>query len=399
MSWSADHREPLDCSTPAPFACYTQPVLPPPDTADVIEALFDRAEHRLRASRGRLRRAADDDENLAVRVGCSVAGLLDDRASELLAAQREYRMWFCDEWLHLLGAGFDQIDLLLAAGHHLNARVADELSPGVQRPRLFAIGQLHAHSILVASEICELLRAGWPAGAEARWRTLHEIEVVALFLVRSPATVSQRYLDSYATDVHRDLGRGVKRWPSTPEAADLEEQLRDRALAAIRRHGPEMAKPYGWAARWLRKKKVTFRDLETRVAPRRPAYVSASELIHAGRPGTIHSILDSADHLMIGRRSDGLADTALKTIWSANSTAGALLEVADALSDDNAFVIWDEAQTEIASEADQQIRRGEMTRLIREGRAAEAESYLASPEASLLRMARDVRAPRRSTSG
>ncbi|HEX7196642.1 MAG TPA: hypothetical protein VF364_07380 [Candidatus Limnocylindria bacterium] len=111
--------------------------------------------------------------------------------------------------------------------------------------------------------------------------------------------------------------------------------------------------------------------------------------------GALYSLLEGSNHLMTGRRADGLVDVALKTLWSANSTAAALLEVARSLTGDESHRVWDEVQTELAAEADIQLRRAEMSRLIEAGRAEEAEAMHPPPRAMLIRMIRDAGAPAR----
>lgn len=49
-------------------------------------------------------------------------------------------------------------------------------------PKLSALTLLHARGCLVALEVHGLLRTGHAAGAQAQWRTLHELAVVAFLL-------------------------------------------------------------------------------------------------------------------------------------------------------------------------------------------------------------------------
>ncbi|NJM53745.1 MAG: hypothetical protein HC846_10380 [Blastocatellia bacterium] len=53
---------------------------------------------------------------------------------------------------------------------------------------------LYARACLVSSEILVLLKAGFPDGSHARWRTLHEIAVVAMFIEKHGKEVAERYL-------------------------------------------------------------------------------------------------------------------------------------------------------------------------------------------------------------
>ena len=60
--------------------------------------------------------------------------------------------------------------------------------------RRFVLIGLHARGLLATSEIIALLRSGHPLGARARWRTLHELKVVATLLAagESARTVQAR---------------------------------------------------------------------------------------------------------------------------------------------------------------------------------------------------------------
>lgn len=359
-----------------------------------LDEVFERAERHMRASRGRLRRAAETPDELAMRVGCSVAHRLESELGEVLDADQRYASWFHDTEMCLFTPGLDQLRLMLALGLHINNRCIELAKSVLPSEKVEALLELHAHSLLVAGETLDLLRIGWPAAAEARWRTLHEIEVVALFLAQSPNSVSIRYRDSWDTDLLRHLDRGEVTFPGEP-GRQLTAQVRKRANAAIKRHGPEMRFAYGWAAKWLRKKRVSFKDLEARVNPRRPAYVSASIRLHSGRVGAIYSMLDGPGRLLTGRRPDGIAHVGLQTLWSANTAAGALLATLGSAFEDGKLLIWDEAQTEIANEADLQLRRAEMTRLHRLDRHDEMRQWQVPPQRGLANFAREASSPRR----
>src|SRR6185503_264527 len=46
------------------------------------------------------------------------------------------------------------------------------------------LARLHARSCQIGSEVLVLLRSGFPDGAHARWRTLHEIAVISMFIAK-----------------------------------------------------------------------------------------------------------------------------------------------------------------------------------------------------------------------
>jgi hypothetical protein len=87
--------------------------------------------------------------------------------------------------------------------------------------------RLHSRACLVASEVRALLASGHPFGAQARWRTLHELGVVAFILRMSDKEVAERYLlhEVAQADYNaRDLLR-LRRW--FRHAAPTEDKYRD----------------------------------------------------------------------------------------------------------------------------------------------------------------------------
>jgi len=65
-------------------------------------------------------------------------------------------------------------------------------STGKAGPMLTALASIHARGCQVFQEIIVLLRHGFAEGADARWRTLHELSVTALFIAQKGETVAQR---------------------------------------------------------------------------------------------------------------------------------------------------------------------------------------------------------------
>src|SRR5262249_21611006 len=58
-----------------------------------------------------------------------------------------------------------------------------------------ALSRLHARSCRLAAETLALLEAGFPEGALARWRALHEVATVAMFLSDHDEQLAERYMD------------------------------------------------------------------------------------------------------------------------------------------------------------------------------------------------------------
>jgi hypothetical protein len=59
---------------------------------------------------------------------------------------------------------------------------------------LEAIRRIYGRGCHLAAEICHLLRGGYADGAEARWRTLYELEVISKFICIAGDDTAERYL-------------------------------------------------------------------------------------------------------------------------------------------------------------------------------------------------------------
>lgn len=163
--------------------------------------------------------------------------------------------------------------------------------------KLDVLGELHSQAILVTEEVLALLASGFPAGASARWRTLYELAIVATFIARSPKDTVRRYLDSHIVSLLQQNAAALKEAPSRNRRTRVELTRQSEALATekarlLKTYGPEFLKPYGWAAKRLSLKRVTFADIERRVKSQRTrilpngdkySYKEASQHIHGER--------------------------------------------------------------------------------------------------------------------
>lgn len=150
--------------------------------------------------------------------------------------------------------------------------------------------RLHARACQVTQEILSLMEAGFADGAMARWRTLHEIAVVATLVADHGDDLAERYLahefvqskkalDTYRA-VYAELGYAP---PDEVEAKRTE----DACAYYVARYGPDFTSDHGWAGHHLGIKRPTFRDLEN-AAERmsmRAHYRMASDQVHAGVKG------------------------------------------------------------------------------------------------------------------
>jgi hypothetical protein len=174
--------------------------------------------------------------------------------------------------------------------------------------------RIHARACLVASEGHVLLRSGYASGANARWRSLHELTVVAFLIAEYGDDLAERFIRYQAVSAWRMASSerehakllGI-RGPSEADVRELHEEV-DRLVA---RFGPRYAEEYGWAESVLGSRAPTFRNIEAAVdlGHLRPFYKLASGPIHAGAAGLLEDLGAEASRgqvLLSGASNTGL---------------------------------------------------------------------------------------------
>jgi hypothetical protein len=159
----------------------------------------------------------------------------------------------------------------------------------------FALSRLVARTYEVVGEIITLARAGYADGALARWRSLHEICVIAMFLAKQSDRCAQMYLSHHQVEELRLLE--VDRASGTANTNDTHTDryighLRRQKAAIVNTFGTAFASDYGWASIELGRAKTTFRDLESHVGLEilRRGYQRANSTVHGGALATLTRI-------------------------------------------------------------------------------------------------------------
>ena len=119
------------------------------------------------------------------------------RGKELLKVNRVQRHGFCYRLEQLWGPALGLLEMLV----HASTEVGDifdseyrQQAAGENDYLFEAIVRLHCRACGVSQEVLHLLRGGFAAAAHARWRTLHEVTVVATFLLDAGKDCAERYL-------------------------------------------------------------------------------------------------------------------------------------------------------------------------------------------------------------
>jgi hypothetical protein len=196
-----------------------------------------------------------------------------------------------------------------------------------------ALIRLHARACQVACEVLVLLKSGFADGAHARWRSLHEVAVIADLICSNGEDLAERYLlhDGIecfkAAEIYQKRCLELGEEPLTDaEFSELEKTHDD----LIGRFGKDYRNEYGWASGVVKKKNPLFRDLEnfSDIKNRRPDYKMACHNVHANSRSLFFRLglnPESKDALLNGPSYHGLSVSVRLTALSLTQVTGALL--------------------------------------------------------------------------
>jgi hypothetical protein len=235
-----------------------------------------------------------------------------------------------DRW----GSGLDILRVLLKVSLDVGQGFHERLSGSRARKNRnlrSALSRLHIRGCQVASEILVLLENGYADGAMARWRTLHEINVVGFVIRDGGDELAKRYLtydaveakkalDQYLID-HKLLGYSP---PSSKEMRRT-QQLYD---AVINEFGLSFGQSYGWAADYLKIKSPRFIDIQKAAgrAKMQSHYKMASYNVHASPRALTFRLGSLNDHsrLTAGATNAGLEEPGQNLAFSLVQTTSLL---------------------------------------------------------------------------
>ncbi len=200
---------------------------------------------------------------------------------------------------------------------------------------LETLTRLHARACQIASEVQVLLESGFADGAHARWRSLHEIAVVASFIKTHGNEVAERYLlhdniESFkAASLHKKYYEILGDEPISQDEYNSVKAVRDELIV---RFGNAYKNNYGWAASALNKDDPNFSDIEENsgLDHLRPYYKLASHNVHANPKGVMFrlGLLGNARNILLAGPSNyGFTDPAQGTAFSLGLVTVTLLTV------------------------------------------------------------------------
>lgn len=176
--------------------------------------------------------------------------------------------------------------------------------------------RLHANACRIQGEIITLLAAGYPDGAYARWRTLHEIAVTAIILHDAGENAARDYIRFGLVQAVKGMN-GYQATATRMRREPYSQQELDEANALMKRICEEsdfdFSSRNGWARKYLKSSK--FQNLQKAAGLEHwiNDYSSASRDVHTDfrrMQSLIGMHTVEEDALLCGPSSYGLAEPA-----------------------------------------------------------------------------------------
>lgn len=246
-----------------------------------------------------------------------------------LRAQNRTRSRFQKRLRRHWGKSLDSLDVLISVCLDAGLKFNNLHSPQASREEdlvFEVLARLHARSCQISAEIHTLLRNGFADGAMARWRTLHEVAVVSMFIRDSGAETAERYLDhssitNYNEAVHYQRHYEALHYEPLDDQVMISlKEARDQACDI---YGKSFSTDYGWASKELDNPNPGFAQIEEAVSLQhiRPFFKLANINVHAGSKSILFRLGSPpyGDEILVaGPSIYGLAEPGQNTAYSIN---------------------------------------------------------------------------------
>lgn len=237
-----------------------------------------------------------------------------------------------------------------------------------------ALIRIHARGIQISREILVLLNSGYADGANARWRSLHELAGIALFLHESSNDVARRYLDHQIMKVCRDAKEFqtyCKTLGYTPFSTKQMKTMENKRVKLQNLHGSDFGKQdYEWIPQAILSNR-NFKALtkHVHIDQLNPYYNMSSNAVHGGSRALFYQLglhkYRQGKTLLAGPTNLGLADPIQGTAISLNQISCSLIGLEPDIKDIIAMRIMEKYLDEIGPisvSVQKQIEKEEMMR-------------------------------------
>jgi hypothetical protein len=149
------------------------------------------------------------------------------------------------------GKGLDLLRMLLAICLEIGAENLKRHTRSKRRSKTHlseVLVRLHARACQVSAEIITLMEGGFADGAMARWRTLHEIGVVATIIHDFGEKTAERYVDHQFVESKAGMDEYSRSSISLgykPISKRSSDKITQDYNAVLKKYGNEFASPFG----------------------------------------------------------------------------------------------------------------------------------------------------------
>jgi hypothetical protein len=321
-------------------------------------------------------------ERLATAIPEIVENLLEKSGADLLksfkekwniegAVQRCEVDGFRDRLEERWGEGLHLLRMLLTTVGELGHEAAKRSRRSKSKKhacRRFVLMHLHVRACQVAEEIITLMENGFADGAMARWRTLHELDVVTTVIEDGVEELANRYIHHNVVETKKQADNYDKTLVSLgypPVRPHERKRIEKNYADAIQRYGKPFGTDYGWAADHLNNTRPTFKTLQTAAdqSGMNSYYKIANWNVHASARAMFFRLTDMGANIPIaGRSNAGLVEPGQNTAFTLVRITSALLGRAkdlDRLLEMKAIIALRDAIPEALHRADKKLRRDE----------------------------------------
>ncbi|WP_409473530.1 DUF5677 domain-containing protein [Streptomyces sp. HC307] len=201
------------------------------------------------------------------------------------------------------GKAFDLYVIVHTVCIELGEKVSNRERDGLtsaQVHTLEALTGLHVTASRIAGEVLALLSQGYPRGALARCRTLHEAAVIACIIADSAADpdhsdLAERFLEHEIVTLRRDALQFQKDHEilgEEPLDQEYLDELEARYDEVIAKYGQSFAREYGWAKKFSPDDNLRALEKKASLSHVRPHYQSASSEVHCGSRGLGNNFIE-----------------------------------------------------------------------------------------------------------
>lgn len=230
---------------------------------------------------------------------CSTRDLAQLKQNQriILKEERAANRWFVRVQNRIWREPFRLLDLLISYATSCGSAFSDgvfEYARGRNDSVFVALKYFHGRACQISREISVLLKNGYGDGADARWRSLHEIYVFSLFIQKHGHESATAYFDHLPIEEYNIQNEFVIHADQLYEKVDPAyfEILKNRRDELSATYGEVFCSDWGWAARFLKTERPSYAKIERDVGMNhmKPYHKIASNNIHANPGGTIRRL-------------------------------------------------------------------------------------------------------------